>query len=296
MLVAVVFAVSCATAAGGSTSTDAPAPTPSPCPLGAPVCSTSTSLQILDSKGRYVRTLSLPKAVYSEPSWSPDGKAIAAVKVGDQGDELLVIDLATLKTRAVASVGARGWISDPSWSPDGRSIAFVKLPPSPLGSVSTRSEIDVISSSGGTPSRLEFRRAVAWSPDGRWIAATTLAGYVSLIHPDGSSFRTLPDKGYAAWSPDGSTLAIATAQRSVISIPLDGGPATTIARRGQLPAWTPDGHHITFLNFAKDYRFTIHIVNPDGTDMHQFSSFVTIGFSWSPAGHEIVATVPAGPW
>jgi Tol biopolymer transport system component len=260
------------------------------CPLGAPACWAHSSLKIVDANGAYVRTLALPNALYSDPSWSPDGSQIAMVR---NGGDLIAVDVTTLRTRVLTSAASPGLIGSPTWSADGRSIAFILFPATTtVGNVSVKTQIDIIPSSGGAASRLEFGRAAAWSPDGRWIAVTTLKGVVSLIHPDGTGFRTLPVHGLAAWAPDSATLAIATDRRSIVSVPITGLGATTVVPSGQRPAWTPDGARITFLDFAKDSQSTIHVVNADGSNAHQLSSLVVHDFSWSPDGRSIIVTVP----
>src|ERR1700733_993371 len=72
-----------------------------------------------------------------EPAWSPDGKQLAYVDgvfvttpagVGVvQGRTIVAVDLATGKTRTLASVGKiQGRFESPSWSKDGK-LAYVEL-------------------------------------------------------------------------------------------------------------------------------------------------------------------------
>jgi len=144
---------------------------------------------------------------YATPTWSPDGRRLAYIRV-DNGHEtselwlvradgtalhgLSIVHAATAPTwspdgRWIAYVGDGGLsevladgsgkrlllkrdVSSPAWSPDGTRIAFVEQR---AGTVSTtvldlRSRrLHVVERHRGSPAPL------AWSPDGRWLAYTT---------------------------------------------------------------------------------------------------------------------------
>jgi len=146
---------------------------------------------------------------YASPTWSPDGRRIAYVRVdnGHETSELWIVgdDGSSLHGLSVVHVAA-----SPSWSPDGKWIAYVGD-----GGLSA-----VLADGSGK--RLLLRGDVAspaWSPDGTQIAfATRSAGAVSmsLYRVRGGAVRTIERHrgsiGPLAWSPDGRWLAFATAR------------------------------------------------------------------------------------
>jgi Tol biopolymer transport system component len=69
-----------------------------------------------------------------EPSFSPDGKFLAFIRGGPQGDDLMVTPLAAAfaaEPNPYPSEGATllqaGMVAQPVWAPDGNSIAFLML-------------------------------------------------------------------------------------------------------------------------------------------------------------------------
>ena len=69
-----------------------------------------------------------------EPSFSPDGKYLAFIRGGPQGDDLMVMPLAASFAAepspypsAAATLLQAGMVAQPVWAPDGNSIAFLML-------------------------------------------------------------------------------------------------------------------------------------------------------------------------
>ncbi|HSO93799.1 MAG TPA: hypothetical protein VLS53_04935 [Candidatus Dormibacteraeota bacterium] len=69
-----------------------------------------------------------------EPSFSPDGKLLAFIRGGPQGDDLMVMPVAASFTAQpsaypsdTATLMQAGMVAQPAWAPDGNSIAFLML-------------------------------------------------------------------------------------------------------------------------------------------------------------------------
>jgi Tol biopolymer transport system component len=73
-------------------------------------------IHVLDMRTRQVSTLPGSEGFFC-PSWSPDGRYIAALAEGSE--KLLLFDVATKKWRAVGRSGAF-----PNWSRDGKYVYF----------------------------------------------------------------------------------------------------------------------------------------------------------------------------
>ncbi|HTU40577.1 MAG TPA: hypothetical protein VMF10_02635, partial [Candidatus Aquilonibacter sp.] len=105
-------------------------------------------------------------------------------------------------------------IGSSTWSPDAKSIAFIS-------NTSGRNNIWVVSSEGGWPTQLtvsdQRQTAIAWSPDGKWIAYQS--DYdgdelwdIFLVSPKTGRVVNLTSTREIAetdptWSPDGRYLA-----------------------------------------------------------------------------------------
>ena len=164
------------------------------------------------------------------PTFSPDGTQVAFSWNGENEDNfdiyLKIIGLSEVRRLTADSAPD----VNPVWSPDGRQIAFVRQHPEDQG-VGT---IHVVSPLGGTDRRVsDFRVpitwppdscSIAWSPDGRWLAASGAASRdrpsenprIYLIPAAGSASRALTHAKRQAWdvapafSPDGHRLAYAS--------------------------------------------------------------------------------------
>ena len=113
---------------------------------------------------------SSPAAVQYElgwrPAWSPDGRTIAFVGMGDDGNvDVYVVGADGLgQQRLTRHPGVDG---NPAWSPDGRKIAFTRRARE-WGAGKTH--IYVMNADGSGQRRLTHGHvhfSVAWSPDGR---------------------------------------------------------------------------------------------------------------------------------
>ena len=174
--------------------------------------------------------LTAVRGLTMSPAFSPDGAQVAFSWNGEREDNfdiyLKIIGLSEVRRLTTDSAPD----VNPAWSPDGRQIAFVRQHPDAQG-VGT---IHLVSPLGGADRRLsDFRVpitwppdscSIAWSPDGRWLAASGETSDDSaadnpgiyLIPATGGAARALthPTRGVwhvaPAFSPDGHRLAYAS--------------------------------------------------------------------------------------
>ncbi len=166
-----------------------------------------------------------PRGVFAL-AYSPDGKTLAALEIGQDGKEnrqnVTLWDVAEARVRA-SLPEERGHCL--AWSPDGKVLArgvyLFK------GREVTGTEVRLWDVSAGkerpaltNPGSKNPLRSLAWSPDGRTLAGTDYTGAITLWDVDQGRVRaTLPSEGERvvlalAFAPDGKTLAAAVGNRS----------------------------------------------------------------------------------
>ena len=189
------------------------------------------------------------------PSWSPDGKRLAAWD-GSVGS-IRVVELNTGDTLLLKSqsgvVGA--------WSPDGETMLF-----NDLSFVSEQPYVKLYAADFATkevrPAFDDERQVVdysvpVWSPDGLWLAAglkTAASGLGSqlwIMRPDGSEARVVagdPQYTYGAyrwslWSDalifQRFALGVPFARPEILMWSIEDGSIRVIAEDASLPAWLP---------------------------------------------------------
>jgi eukaryotic-like serine/threonine-protein kinase len=171
------------------------------------------------SRARIRPLTTLPGNEYA-PTFSPDGSQVAFAGYGENppnGDIYVTVVGSSDVRRLTTDPAFDGW---PSWSRVGRQIAYVREIAGVNGG-----RIHVVSPLGGTDrtvSDFPASPALAWAPDGQYVAA-------------GRAFRS------------GDT----DENRGIYLIPLQGGPPLplTQARRPAFhtaPAFSPDGRQLAY--------------------------------------------------
>jgi WD40 repeat protein/DNA-binding SARP family transcriptional activator/class 3 adenylate cyclase len=171
------------------------------------------TLKIWDpSTERLISRLSGAGGVWAGPSFSADGSLVAAAwtRNGDISGEVRVLDLST--NRVVLRVPMDGAM-DTALSPDGKRLAVASwwTEQGNVGAVfDVETGREVFRLSGPNWSLDPPFRGVSWSPDGRYIAASSLDGTRIWDAGTGRLRHTLfGDTGFVlsvAWSPDSSRL------------------------------------------------------------------------------------------
>jgi len=233
----------------------------------------------------------------ANPALSPDGTHVAFAWNGEKQDnfDIYVMPIPSgepvrLTTNAAEDVS-------PAWSPDGHSVAFLRR------SSSDRAELMLVPAAGGSEHKITDTReqpwfsprkptAIAWSPDGHWIAAShrdagDRSEGIYLFSLTGEKRRlTMPPPSFhsdrmPSFSPDGRALAFCRLPGGFVSeiyvLPLsaDLRPAgqerrlTDHKRWSGQPAWTRDGHsilHVSGEDFSKGREIRIiNVANPQET-------------------------------
>ena len=212
-----------------------------------------------------------------EPSLSPDGLRVAFSWEGDNGENRDIYVLSPGEPSPLRLTSDPANDGFPSWSPDGKNIAFIRRRDG------VRADVMIVPASGGAQRKVrEIRlspliasRALAWTPDGKWLCFTDEVGAsgnhaLFLLSPDSNSVRRLlPEEengigdSSPAFSPDGRWLAFARFHHPFNSSllvqrlspdfkPL--GPPTVVKDAGlnpKAPVWMPDGEKILFLDGSR---------------------------------------------
>ena len=256
-----------------------------------------------------------------EPAWSPDGSQLAYVDGvfvpgpvgvgGVQGQTIVAVDLATGKTRTLASVGKTpGRFESPSWSKDGK-LAYVEL----FGAGTFVDEAKLIVDgevvSGGNNDTFPFPAAWAspgtlyYTANGKILKANVAAKTEAVI-PFSAEIKSIrpvyPGKNFGfdetaakqvkgvfapALSPDGKTVAfVALNQLYLLKVGESTPKALThdsFYKQGT--AWSPDGKWLAYVS-DKGGIENIYLLDPKTGEERQPapSKSAQIFPAWSPDG------------
>ena len=199
--------------------------------------------------------------------WSPDGKRIAFLAVGEQ--DMVVIERYDLAFHAMLyAMDASGEnlrrvtstpLFDFEWSPDSSKILLLSCYEDPRhrgseGWMSTA--VYVINVDGSDQKRLTpikgYDSTPAWSPDGSKIAFSSDRDTrmdIYVMHADGTQPTRLTSSKFGAsspvWSPDGKEIAFAVNGPEMLSsmhlMASDGANERNVANNARPLEWSPDG-------------------------------------------------------
>jgi Tol biopolymer transport system component len=158
--------------------------------------------------------------LYSQSSFSPDGKLLAFSALGGGKEILYLLDVKRRKRVAKIELPLDG-IAGPSWSPDGKHLVF-------SGNKGGITDLYMVDSDGRNLTQLthdEFAdMQPQWSPDGTMIAFATdqAAGadlknlrfphwQIAIYHVNGGNVELIPGQAglniNPMWSPDSKSIA-----------------------------------------------------------------------------------------
>jgi Tol biopolymer transport system component len=237
-------------------------------------------------------------------AFSPDGGWIAID--GDAGT--IVYDIAKGTSRFVGG-------GNPVWSPKGGQLAVVDP------ATDMPASLRIVDPATGTTSISHPFQAIgglAWSPNGRWIAASGGSGAKSLIRINVATGEVVDLDGpsghldaprQVAWSPDSRRIAFVRwdledrpgcpgmCSTDVFVADADGANPVRLNRlqgKADQPSWSPDGRWIAYRGVAwgaehngNEISVTpttagIVITRPDGTGELALAADAVQGFAWWP--------------
>ena len=256
-------------------------------------------------------------------AWSPDGNRLAVDNQAAYADPDPGVVIVDVRSGAMSLVGDH----NPVWSPDGRQLAV--LYEAPAGdSVGVRIrfvDVDTLATRADFP--FGASGGLAWSPNGRWIAATGGGGVVRLDVVSGQMVQIDRPSGHlevpkdVTWAPDSRHIAFVrywvgagrplrgcgdneNCDLAVFVADADGSNLSRVSRwpeSADLPLWSPDG---TWLAFRQSYMnlsatgpggYGIAIVRADVTDERTVVTAPVQGFVWSTSGDRLRYAMWKGP-
>jgi Tol biopolymer transport system component len=171
------------------------------------------------------------RLLYSQSSFSPDGKSLAFTAQREGRDVLYLMDVRHKKVTHRFDLPLEG-VTSPSWSPDGRQLVF-------SGGKGGLTDLYIVDRDGRNLRRLTNDRngdnQPQWSPDGRTIAFTSDRGpetdfenlkfsrwQISLYDLESGRTTVLPGQAgqnlNPMWAPDGKSIAFVSDRTGIPNI------------------------------------------------------------------------------
>lgn len=255
----------------------------------------AAAMRIVDSDGASEITVPTDQCGLS-PAWNPSATMLAYSTCG-ANSRLMVIDLATGRSRALAGPTRNISYTTPMFTTDGTAIIYGR-------STEDGTDLFTIGVAGGeTPHRLTVGRGAqnllpTSSPDGRRIVYVgNISGHPELyiMDADGTNAVVLTDydesdKNYRSdpdWSPDGRLIAYQERVGGVFqlkTIKPTGLTPKSLTNEGEneQPSWAPDGRHLVFTSTRSGVRQLWIMDTESGLSRQLTHSAGARLASWSP--------------
>lgn len=233
----------------------------------------------------------------SQPSWAPDGSAVAFAAIGAGGDSDLFLALVD-EEGVLPLLEADGSDDRPVIAPVDTKVAFI--------SDREGDEFDIylidLDDDGEITRLTDFvdrDSSPTWSPDGTQIAfrrRTDGNSDIFVMNSDGTDVRQLTNNlafdGDPAWSPDGTEILF-TSDRSgnfdIWVMDADGSGQVALTDHpgdDEYPTWSRDGEYIAFQSYRHGAT-QIWVMRWDGSDQ----SLLALD---APTGYPMFAPVAIG--
>ncbi len=258
--------------------------------------------------------------IYSQPSFSQDGKLLAFTGQKGGKDVLYVMDVA--RRRVVRSIQTPvDQVLNPSFSPDNGRIVFSGL----KGGITDLWVVNVDGSGARQLNNdLHGDSHPQWSPDGRTIAFASDRGSdtdfdvlrfgkfkISLMDVETGAVRVIPGQEALnvnpQWAPDGKSLIFISDRTGVANLFLYDiesrehyqltnviGAITAVAEYSPAISWARAADALVFVNYERGDHTIWRIDNPRALRKEPFRSPVTVADAL-PAGGVTNPTQPATP-
>ena len=241
-----------------------------------------TDLWIANADGSNARELAKTDIAASHPRWSPDGTQIAVVtpRGGRVMQSVILFEVATGKSKMLATPPKAGEISSVVWTADGRHVIYVRAESveATVGSTAKVVRHDV---------RSDTTEVIGWSShngvmldilgDGRIVldARSPRDNLREIGESEKWITRGNSSDRQPAYSPDGKAILFTSNRSGNLDLWLttsDGGVrrVTDDASEDWDPAFTPDGKKIVWSS-GRSGNLEIWIANTDGTGAKQIS-------------------------
>jgi WD40 repeat protein len=242
----------------------------------------NNALRVEAATGR--RQARLPIEGLISGSWSPDGKTFATV--GETNDVQLW-DVTTRRLVRALEGKCSGVLI--AWSADGKLLASgeneVRVWSAATGKVLWQSD------------KLQGLRNIAWSPDGR-LATTDITGVRLWKGEDGKLLREVPlkDAWRLAWSPDGKTLAAAAPVGVFLLIDAESGKVRARLQSGHFwcPHWAADSKTLVTYDFQGGIRTWDPASGKQRRAVPCGLPFAPPNQDWSPDGRVLAGAIGSG--